>query len=705
MPEQDIAVELFYDGAWHDLVANDDVFADTPIVIQRGDGDESAAPRPSLITLRLANDDDMYRTSNPESPLYGKAGVNTPIQVLVGGVSRGQAEVSSWKAGQSRGFRAFPRRGKAWVDIEAGGLQQRTGQWSKPVQSTMIKGMLSFGSTLIGVWPLEDESTSTILTQLIPGGRSGSFSGTVTLGSDDTPGGSARSVKLGSGGQLTGRFLNSVTSGWQISFAFRLTATPSSGTYEEVFSWYDSIGRRWAWQVNNINFGWIVVDPDGSTLLSNTASAFSGRDPSRWVRCRVKTTVSGSTVTYEPAWYVEGDASEGGVSWTFSGTSTGKLTTWTAQAATYNVDGAYTGVFAINDTTQNIFNPGVKADFNGHAGETAGNRFVRVLGELGLSAATNGDLDESTPMGPQPADTLPAILREIRDTDDGVLFESKAAINLVYTCRNFRYNLDPALTLNALANPSGMPSLPAEVTDDLPVHNLVTASQRNGGEVTAEDSTSRMGTLPPPDGRGEYRQTVDVNVADEVTDLPQQANWWLRRGTVDRPRFPQVVVNLAALDAAKIAEVEQATVGSVIEIINMREYTIRLHVVGYTETIGTHSRMIVFTCAPDEIFGTIAVQDTSLLDSATTTLKTAVARSDTALTFRTTDMRDVWSTTVPYDVMIAGQQCTVTAMGAASLVSGAYDQAATVVRGVNGITKDLDAGEPIGVVGYGREAY
>ena len=44
----DVAVELFYDGAWHDLVRNDDVFT-TPIVIKRGQSDElrSCGPRRS----------------------------------------------------------------------------------------------------------------------------------------------------------------------------------------------------------------------------------------------------------------------------------------------------------------------------------------------------------------------------------------------------------------------------------------------------------------------------------------------------------------------------------------------------------------------------------------------------------------------------------------------------------------------------------
>ena len=66
---------------------------------------------------------------------------------------------------------------------------------------------------------------------------------------------------------------------------------------------------------------------------------------------------------------------------------------------------------------------------------------------------------------------------------------------------------------------------------------------------------------------------------------------------------------------------------------------------------------------------------------------------------------DAWSTTaVPYDVMISGQRNRVTAMGAPALVSGSWDQAATVTRGVDGIVKGLTTGEPIRIATPGRYA-
>jgi hypothetical protein len=109
LPKQNVGVELYYSGSWHDIAATNDVYADTPITITRGQGDESAALRPAKISMSLANDDDTYRTSNPVSPLYGIAGRNTPMRVKVGGTVRGTAEASSWAPDQTQDFRR-PRR-------------------------------------------------------------------------------------------------------------------------------------------------------------------------------------------------------------------------------------------------------------------------------------------------------------------------------------------------------------------------------------------------------------------------------------------------------------------------------------------------------------------------------------------------------------------------------------------------------------------
>lgn len=692
-PKNDVALELYYGGAWHDLVIADDVLAEQEITIQRGDGAESAAPRPAQLTARLNNDDDDFRTSNPESPLYGLAGRNTPVRVKVGGVVRCSVEATSWRADQTRDFRARPKRGKAWVDLEAGGLMQRVNGWTEPLRSALTRQSLKVGN-LLGLFPLEDDREATRLSNLVADAPAGGFTGTVTLASDERPGGAASSVQMGSDGFIGGRFLTSTASGWQFTISVKLSAVPASGAYQEIFRVGDSIGRVWAWEVSSAGFAWRVYDSDGSTLSYTSTGFGATASPDQWIRYRTKVTVSGSTITLQSGWYAEGAPELYGKTDTFSGTSTGRILSWRASANTYTDGACYTNVYAVDQTSSDLILDGnVLAAFEGFVRETPGQRFQRLMTEEGLPRTVLGDVNSGTPMGPQPVATLAEHLRECRDTDDGLLFDSINDVRLIFATRDYRFN-QTAVSIDV----SELRALPQEVTDDLGVHNLVTVENRDGGEATSVDETGPLGTASPPTGVGEYRHKVDVNVNDE-DDLPGLAAWWRHRGTVNLPRFPSVVVNLFGLAPARIAQIEAIDVGDVIEITGYREYVIRLYVIGYTEKIAwPNARWINFTCAPDQQFDCGTYNGGRRYSSATTTVKTALSMADTAVTFRTTDIRDVWSTTAtPYDVMIAGQRSTVTSMGAASLVSGAYDQAAILTRGVDGIRKAIAAGEPIRV--------
>jgi hypothetical protein len=221
-----------------------------------------------------------------------------------------------------------------------------------------------------------------------------------------------------------------------------------------------------------------------------------------------------------------------------------------------------------------------------------------------------------------------------------------------------------------------------------------------------EDSTGPLGSQAPPSGAGEYRQTVDVNLDDPDNQLPQVANWWLRRGTVNLPRFPQVTIDLNAKPSL-ITTVEAVEIGSVITITGMREYVIRLIVIGWTETIGTHDRTIVFTCVPDQQFVT-GVYDgsaayTPRYDLRTCTLGTGANPTDTALIFTMT-ADESWSTvSEPYDLMIGGERITVTNMNART-GTGPYFQSANVTRSVNGVAKSLPVGTPVHIATPGRWA-
>jgi hypothetical protein len=185
--------------------------------------------------------------------------------------------------------------------------------------------------------------------------------------------------------------------------------------------------------------------------------------------------------------------------------------------------------------------------------------------------------------------------------------------------------------------------------------------------------------------------------------MPQQANWWLRRGTVDLPRYPTVMIDLNAKPGL-ITAVNAVDVGNVITISGYRENLIRLYVLGWTEVIGSHTRTITFVCAPDQQF-VVGVYDAaaSRYDLRSSVLNAFKSAGVTAMTFKQTS-DESWSTTsTPYDLFISGERITVTSMGVRS-GTGPWLQAATVVRGVNGVNKDLATNAPVHIATPGRYA-
>jgi hypothetical protein len=87
MSKQDIRAELYYSDAWHDLVASGEVYSDIVIsTIRKGFGLFGRSD-PGATTLSLRNADGRYNPENPLSPIYGIAGVATPMRLLYPGVS------------------------------------------------------------------------------------------------------------------------------------------------------------------------------------------------------------------------------------------------------------------------------------------------------------------------------------------------------------------------------------------------------------------------------------------------------------------------------------------------------------------------------------------------------------------------------------------------------------------------------------------
>lgn len=719
MAKQQVTVELYYDGGWHDITADDDVFTAQPIVITRGQGETSPALRPATVTLQLANDDDRYRISNPESPLYGKAGRNTPLRVSVGGVVRAVTQASSWQAGQSRDFRRYPPRGKAWVDVQGGGKAAQINEWTQKLRSALYRAVALASETPAEWWPMEDPAGSvaassaaggTAMTPVTstrytlangepvpPGGAPEFGRGSGITGSDLLP-------SFQQGGTLRAPIRTTTFDGYAIDWVMQFEAGSDGGgtASVDVLSWRET-GTYVAFTVNASKDNVTVFHANAADLetLSYTGSASAALDPYDGAAHHYRYQVRQDGGDYlaqlyiDSAVYATADNFTPGMTGTvgapysiewnpledrgdYMPTSAGHLTVWPSGQ--------------IGDQPSTFF------AINGRAGERTSYRLARLLTEHGIGYFVSASFNLSTPMGPQRPDTLANLLRECLSTEDALLFDRFEDVKLFFLSRFDRYNQTPQLELY----PEDLPFLPTELTATVDAWNVVTAAQRDGGDYTARDDTGPLGTQDPPDGTGEYQRRVDVNLTRE-SSLLQHAYWWLNRGTVDLPRYPKVALNLAALSPDRVTAVEAVDIGDVITITGYREDVIRLTVLGMVETIGATSRTIMFNCAPDQQFevatytatGATLTPAVRRMESRTSTLDASYGPGDTSLVVTFTSIRDAWSTTsTPYDWAVAGERITVTSMGAVT-GTGPWTQTATVARSVNGVRKSLTAGEPV----------
>lgn len=693
----DVKHEVYYDGAWQDVSGQVHEPSGTRVsrgVTAFGDLD------PASIEWAFEDPTRAWVPGNPLSPLYGKVGRAMPARITVDGAQRAVGEAAIFAPEQTVEFDPGPpQRGRAWVDFRADGLLARISSWSEPLRSPMYR-MISNRSTLVGHWPLEDGREATQLSNSLAGGAAG-VARNMTFAEDDAPAGAASAISFvdaANTSRVDFAFRPaSAAAGWQISWSMKMPALPGATTLQ-VISWRTSDGNRWVLNVLTGLYQWKCLAADGTLIKEVNVSFVGAGEPNQWITLRMKATRSGGTVTAEFAWYVQGQESAYGITDTFSGTI-GYLVSASLNGNAYMQDTLISHVFGVAGGTDDLLGYAAVRAFDGYVGERAADRFARLMDEVGLGWSLTGDAADTVAMGRQRPATLADQLREIAATDRCLIYDSRNDVRVALRTRADLYRQTPT----EFTWPDDIAPPLKERYDYVGVTNVVTAAQVGGGEATAALESGPMSVRPAPDGIGERKASIDVNVADDDV-LADLASWEVAQGTVPGARFSSVTFDLDARpDLA--AAVTGLTAGSRITITGYPTGTLDLIVLRIGDVIGQTRHVVTLTCAPGEVFSAVGAYDSTSerYDSASTTLKTSVSSTAAAMTFRTTDQNDVWDTAAtPYDVMIAGERVRVTAMGAAALVSGAYDQAATVTRSINSVVKAQDAGDEIHIATPGR---
>lgn len=688
----DLTVQVFIAGVWTTVPA----YSDDGWTTQMGPSVQSDT-QASLLSVTLASDSYQMDPTNPAGPNFGKIGRNTQIRLKQAGLTIAAGEASLWSPDTTQNH--VPGvRGKSWVDVTAAGVLERLGRWTDPLQSPMTRQTLSYAG-LLGFWPIEDPSSAANLTQAASvAAPNGSYGGTVTLAGSDGAGGSDNLATIGSDGVLQGSFVAAPGDGYQIVWAGKLAALPPSAAYDWILAWVDADGRTWRWQANNTTFQWTVTAADGS-LVSQTNTGFGTKGPDNWLRYRMKVTVSGGVVTYEPAWYVQDDPAPGGITNTFAATTAARPKTWIIPGNPTTTSGAFGQVFATTDTTIDFLTGDPAKAFNGYLGETAFQRYYRLLTEVGnLLRVWSGDINLTRAMGRQRPGLFLDLIQECVTTDGGILYDGPGGVAMVFRFLNDMVGQTVKIALNR----TDLSPNYRKVIDAAPGgYNDLTGQNWDGTKYRAELTTGTMSTQPPPAGIGRYKGTINLSLQD-FGRFVDRTNFELAKTSIDRPRYPTLVLDGLQSRPALRALVNALLPGDLITLAGIEPDPVPLLVMTIRRA-GQHvTDKATLDCVPADIYMAGRWDATgSRWDLKTSTVSAATSTA-TALTFTQT-ADESWSTVTPYDLLIGGEKVTVTVMGART-GSGPYTQAATVTRSVNGMIKAQTAGTPVHVATPGRWA-
>lgn len=681
-----LKVALFVSGAWLDIPMTE--LSDDGVQIKRGRGDEGGKTDPGRLTFSVKDPTGKYAPRHPGSPLYGLIGRGTKVRVqveLVAGtvLDRFYGEVTTWEP-------RWTRKGgpSARVDVEAAGLLRRLGQGASPVKSPLYRFETTVtGATVRGYWPLEGGQ---LLGALLP------------------QRGTSRPMTV-EGRPKYSTFTDLLSSGPLPTLGTsRITARPD--TYSDATGVYSTV--RLAVRVpNGIATGLAVarlngadgpgVDltystaSGGSLLLAGTSFITGIDDTPTWVWVNVRT--SGGNLEWIATAQPFGSTIPTGTSGSVLGSSFGGVSSVVLNPNRSALGDTAAGHVMIVAGAPLYSTPEVTA-FNAYIGEQAHARVTRLCTENGLTSSILG-LASSEPMGHQLQADLLTLLRECEDTDGGFLYEPLSTTNLEYRTLASLFSQTP-VTVPYVANML-LPFEPVE--DDSNTRNKVTVTRAGGGAYTVTETTGPLGTTAV----GIYDEQVTLSLGSDA-DAVQQAAWRVHLGTTDEARWPQIGVDLAEAAARPDGRAPRMSGATRTALLGLRlgdrldvpglpawlpPFTVSQLVQGYTETITPKSYRLVFTCAPAGpyrvAFWTAGGRDRWSGDGSTV----AAITTTTQNTFNVTPPGIVrWTTTdVPFDVLVNGEQMTVTAVGA---FAGGV-QLFTVTRGVNGVRKTHAALSPL----------
>lgn len=580
-----------------------------------------------------------------------------------------------------------------WVPLECADITRRLGQGAQPLGSAIFQTNAN-NTALVNYWPCEDGASATSVASALVNGQPLRFRGTTTptmstntsfVGSKPVLNFNAAELNTtiapyASTGSIQIRMLLSVPAGGTVNGSSIIRVT-NAGT---IPIWALTYGSGGTLTLTARDASDVAV----SVVFSGVAYSLDGRPV--WLSLELKNV--GSNVTWNVDTIDATSTAGGGLNGTLSSFQIGRATKLEFNHGLSMLDvGAGHITFETAITT--LYTSNIAA-LNGYSGETAGARISRLCASQGVQFQTAGYHSAATMMGPQPIDTFLNLVQDAVLTDGGQLFTPKDWLALAYRPAAALYGQPADVTLDYSAHQ--LDSLqPTE--DDQNVRNDVTVTRTNGSSFRATDTTSVLSVLAPPLGVGTYDTALTLNLASD-SQVADQAGWRVHVGTVNEARYPVLSLNLAApaLSGTLSPLIAALDIGSRVVVTHPPAWIppddISQAVIGYTETLSQYTRSMVLNCRPSSPFDTAGIYGSSYQASRyspdSSVLAAGYTSSATSFSVTTTPL---WTTTdVPFDILVAGERITVTAVSGAS-----SPQVFTVTRSVNGVVKAQLAGAAI----------
>lgn len=610
-----------------------------------------------------------------------------------------------------------------WCPMTAQGTLARYQSTRAEIKSTVRRYMLR-QSNLVGYWPLEDGRDSTAASNDVDGGFAGILT-SCSFGDADGFDGSAGSMTLDEASLSNAIFrakTHTATGAWSMMFYFNLQEFPGSdAVIANIYPRNSSI-HRWVINVNATGFNFQGYAKTGGVASSSGVNYGAGVNPvTGWVAVYMAFEQVGGDIRWQTAWHQVGQTDTythlfGGT--TFAGTvgTIDRLHAIPINAALDGMRLSHVMLWNYEWEITSVFAQISRA----YSGETWGRRWIRLLSEEGIGFDWIGDIDLTEECGPQPITTLYDILEEGAKLDGGLVTEARD-MPLLWTyvtgaAMGNRRRLELSYSGNEIVE------VPRPVGDGRYTVNDFTASRRNGAGARYEANDFRRKNVREQDdanpgvGRVERSDSYNAYLDDRMWYIASNR---VHLGTWEERIIPKMTVSLhrdqVSGNAALADAIFSQDIGDPIAIVDvvapMPPNEVHSIVTGYTETIKNLTHDISFNTVnqgPYDVpilesrFSEYAV--TLAEEHEETVLKTGIDSTATSITWKTdaTSTCPYWVDDTNYpdsigggltlNIDIGGEVITVSSITAPSLVSGFYEQTATVsARSVNSVVKSHDA--------------